>query len=92
MRGKKAPKRKIKPDLKYDSTLVTRFVNNLMWDGKKTIAFKIFYGALDMIKEQTENDPLEIFHAAIQNVMPVVEVRSRRIGKKEHAEDTIKTA
>ena len=80
MRGKRAPKRKVKPDLKYNSTLVTRFVNNLMWDGKKKLAFKIFYGALDIIREQTGKDPLEVFHAALQNAMPVVEVRSRRIG------------
>ena len=80
MRGKKAPKRKFKPDLKYNSTLVTRFVNNLMWDGKKKLAFRIFYGALDIVKEETGKDPLEVFLAALQNVMPVVEVRSRRIG------------
>ncbi len=80
MRGKKAPKREVKPDLKYNSTLVTRFVNNLMWDGKKTVALKIFYEALDKIKEESGKDPLEVFHAALQNAMPVVEVRSRRIG------------
>ncbi len=80
MRGKKAPKRKVTPDLKYNSTLVTRFVNNLMWDGKKALAFRIFYDALNIIGEKTDKEPLEVFHAALQNVMPVVEVRSRRIG------------
>ncbi len=80
MRGKKAPKRKVAPDLKYKSTLVTRFVNNLMWDGKKALAFRIFYKAFDIIEEKTGKNPMEIFEAAIQNVMPVVEVRSRRIG------------
>ena len=80
MRGKRAPKRYVAPDLKYNSVLVTKFVNNLMWDGKKQLAFRIFYDALDIVKEKTGNEPLEIFQAALNNVRPLLEVRSRRIG------------
>ncbi len=79
MRGKKAEKRKLSGDPIYGSRLVIRFINRVMKDGKKTIAQKIVYGALDDIKEQSK-DPLETFEAAIRNVSPKVEVRPRRVG------------
>ena len=83
MRKKQAKKRPLLPDPKFNDQLVTRFVNNLMWDGKKSIAFKIFYDAMDIIetrKEDDEKTALEIWKEALSNVMPHVEVRSRRIG------------
>ena len=83
MRKTKAKKRALLPDPKFDDQLVTRFVNNLMYDGKKSIAFKIFYDALDIVenkKGETEKTSLEIWKDALTNVMPHVEVRSRRIG------------
>ena len=83
MRKKQAKKRPILPDPKFNDQLVTRFVNNLMWDGKKSIAFKIFYDAIDIIEERKQDDEktsLEIWKEALSNVMPHVEVRSRRVG------------
>ena len=83
MRKTKAKKRPLLPDPKFDDQLVTRFVNNLMYDGKKSIAFKIFYDALDIVeskKGDNEKTSLEIWKDALTNVMPHVEVRSRRIG------------
>ena len=83
MRKTKAKKRPLLPDPKFDDQLVTRFVNNLMYDGKKSIAFKIFYDAMDIVeakKGENEKDSLEIWKDALTNVMPHVEVRSRRIG------------
>lgn len=80
MRGKPAPKRPIKPDLKYHSVAITRFINQIMTQGKKTIAQKIVYNTFDILKERTKKDPLDIFDKAIKNVTPVLEVRSRRIG------------
>ena len=83
MRKTKAKKRPLLPDPKFNDQLVTRFVNNLMFDGKKSIAFKIFYDALDVVeakKGETEKDSLEIWKDALTNVMPHVEVRSRRVG------------
>src|SRR5690606_41731524 len=83
MRKTKAKKRPLLPDPKFNDQLVTRFVNNLMLDGKKSIAFKIFYDALDIVeskKGETEKTSLEIWKEALTNVMPHVEVRSRRIG------------
>ena len=83
MRKTKAKKRPLLPDPKFNDQLVTRFVNNLMLDGKKSIAFKIFYDALDIVetkKGETEKTALEIWKDALTNVMPHVEVRSRRIG------------
>ncbi len=83
MRKTKAKKRPLLPDPKFNDQLVTRFVNNLMLDGKKSIAFKIFYDALDVVekrKGETEKTSLEIWKDALTNVMPHVEVRSRRIG------------
>ncbi|MBU4537336.1 MAG: 30S ribosomal protein S7 [Weeksellaceae bacterium] len=83
MRKTKAKKRPLLPDPKFNDQLVTRFVNNLMLDGKKSIAFKIFYDALDLVeskKGENEKTSLEIWKDALTNVMPHVEVRSRRIG------------
>ena len=83
MRKTKAKKRPLLPDPKFNDQLVTRFVNNLMLDGKKSIAFKIFYDAIDIVeskKGDNENEGLEIWKDALTNVMPHVEVRSRRIG------------
>ncbi len=83
MRKTKAKKRPLLPDPKFNDQLVTRFVNNLMLDGKKSIAFKIFYDALEIVegkKGENEKTALEIWKDALTNVMPHVEVRSRRIG------------
>ena len=83
MRKTKAKKRPLLPDPKFNDQLVTRFVNNLMFDGKKSIAFKIFYDAIDIVeskKGDNEKPALEIWKDALTNVMPHVEVRSRRIG------------
>ncbi len=84
MRKKKVLHRKsIEPDPKYNETIVTRFVNNLMWDGKKSLAYRIFYDALDIVGERMKKNelaPLEIWKKALENVTPMVEVRSRRIG------------
>ena len=80
MRKARAKKRPLLPDPRFNDTLVTRFVNNLMLDGKKSIAFNIFYDAIDIVSEKTENNGLEVWKEALNNVMPHVEVRSRRVG------------
>lgn len=80
MRKTRAKNRKPLPDPKYKDELLTKFVNNLMLDGKKSVAFGIIYGALDIIKSRTEEEPLEIFKTALNNAMPAVEVKSRRVG------------
>ena len=83
MRKRQAKKRPLLPDPKFNDHLVTRFVNNLMWDGKKSVAFKVFYDALDIVeakKQDAEKSSLEIWKDALTNVMPHVEVRSRRVG------------
>ncbi len=82
MRKAKAKKRILLPDPRFNDTLVTRFVNNLMLDGKKSTAFRIFYDAIDIIEEKSgdEENSLEIFKKALVNVTPHVEVRSRRVG------------
>ena len=83
MRKRKAKKRPLIPDPKFNDQLVSRFVNMLMLDGKKSIALKIFYDALDIIdekKQETEKSSLEIWKDGLSNVMPHVEVRSRRVG------------
>jgi small subunit ribosomal protein S7 len=74
------PKREVIPDPIYQSALVTRFINSLMQAGKKSIAERIFYGAMDMVQERTKEDPLKIFRKAVDNVKPVLEVKSRRVG------------
>jgi len=83
MRKTRAKKRVLLPDPRFNDQLATRFVNNLMWDGKKSVAFKIFYDALDIVeqrKDDEEKTSLEIWKDALSNVMPQVEVRSRRVG------------
>jgi len=79
-RKRVAVKRKIVPDPKYNSVLVAKFVNNLMKDGKKSTAQSLLYGAFDVIEEKTKKDPLGVFQSALENVRPVVEVKSRRVG------------
>lgn len=80
MRKKSPEKRYVLPDPRYEDIMVTKFVNNLMEDGKKSKAYTIFYGALDHISEKTGEDSLEMWRKALNNVMPSVEVRSRRVG------------
>ncbi|MCL1830063.1 MAG: 30S ribosomal protein S7 [Oscillospiraceae bacterium] len=74
------PKRDVLPDPLYGSKMVTRLVNNIMYDGKKGVAQKIVYSAFDIIKERTGNDPLEMFEKALDNIMPELEVKARRVG------------
>ena len=74
------PKREILPDPIYNSVLVTKLVNSIMLDGKKGVAQKVVYGAFDIIKEKTEKDPLDVFTAALENIMPSLEVKARRVG------------
>jgi len=81
MRKTRAKKRILLPDPKFNDPLVTRFVNNMMYDGKKSTAYAIFYDAIDMVSEKTERaDGIEVWKEALTNVMPHVEVRSRRVG------------
>jgi small subunit ribosomal protein S7 len=72
--------RDVLPDPLYNSKLVTRLINNIMYDGKKGVAEKIVYNAFDIIKEKTGKDPLEVFQGAMENIMPVLEVKARRVG------------
>lgn len=74
------PKREVLPDPLYNSVLVTKLVNSIMLDGKKGVAQKVVYGAFDIIKEKTDKDPLEVFTTAIENIMPSLEVKARRVG------------
>ena len=74
------PKRDVLPDPVYNSVLVTKLVNNIMYDGKKGVAQKIVYGAFDIIKEKTGKNPEEVFVAAMDNIMPVLEIKARRVG------------
>ena len=80
MRKTQAKKLPLAPDARYNDKMVTRFVNNLMWQGKKNTAFGIFYTALEKVAKQTNEDGYEIWKKALNNVSPAVEVRSRRIG------------
>jgi small subunit ribosomal protein S7 len=80
MRKAKPKKRIILPDPKFNDQLVSKFVNNLMLRGKKTLAFKVFYEAIDVVVERTKEDGVEVWKKALANVTPAVEVRSRRIG------------
>ncbi|HHS96007.1 MAG TPA: 30S ribosomal protein S7 [Phaeodactylibacter sp.] len=80
MRKRKPKVRIVKPDPRYGDTLVTQFVNNIMWEGKKSTAFKLFYDAMDIVKERTEDNEHEVWKKALNNVIPQVEVRSKRIG------------
>ncbi len=83
MRKRAAKKRPLLPDPRFNDQLVTRFVNMMMWDGKKSVAFKIFYDAMEVVEEKKQDDEksaLEVWKEALSNVMPHVEVRSRRVG------------
>ncbi len=83
MRKKQAKKRPLLPDPRFNDQLVTRFVNMMMWDGKKSVAFRVFYDAMDIVEEKKtdeEKTSLELWKDALSNVMPHVEVRSRRVG------------
>ncbi len=80
MRKSKPKKRILLPDPKFNDVLVARFVNNLMYSGKKNLAYKIFYDAMDMVSKKTNDEGLEVFKKGLANVTPAVEVRSRRIG------------
>ena len=74
------PKREVLPDPIYNSVLVTKLVNSIMLDGKKGVAQKVVYGAFDIIKEKTGQEPLDVFTAAMENIMPSLETKSRRVG------------
>ncbi|HQH27972.1 MAG TPA: 30S ribosomal protein S7 [Oligoflexia bacterium] len=79
-RKKRDYSRKVLPDAKFGDVLVSKFVNSMMWGGKKNVAEVAFYGALDNIKERYDKEGIEVFHQALDNVRPLVEVRSRRVG------------
>ena len=74
------PNREVLPDPVYHSVLVTKIVNSIMLDGKKGVAQKVVYGAFDIIKEKTDKEPLDVFTAALENIMPSLETKSRRVG------------
>ena len=74
------PKREVLPDPLYNSVLVTKLVNSIMLDGKKGVSQKVVYGAFDIVKEKTGKDPLEVFTTALENIMPSLEVKARRVG------------
>jgi small subunit ribosomal protein S7 len=81
MRRRRAPKRPVMPDPIYNSEVVTKFINKVMWDGKKTLAERIVYGAIERLNEKEEGKKgIDIFFQAIENVKPLLEVRSRRVG------------
>ena len=79
-RKNKSVNRPVMPDVKYNSVVITKFVSRMMLDGKKATSVRIIYNALDLLKAKTEKDPLEVFLKAIDNVKPMVEVKSRRVG------------
>lgn len=79
-RRHKAEKREIIPDAKFGDIVLTKFMNSIMKEGKKSAAERIVYGALDQMESKAKQNPVELFHAALQNVMPALEVRSRRVG------------
>ncbi len=81
MRKRKPKKRILQADPRFNDPVVTQFVNNMMWQGKKSTTFAIFYEAMDIIKEKTSENPHEIWQRALDTTMPAVEVRSRRIGR-----------
>ncbi len=79
-RRRAAQRREVLPDPKFGDTVLTRFMNCLMYSGKKSVAETTVYGALEHIEKRTKQDPIKVFHAALENVKPAVEVRSRRVG------------
>ncbi|EJF80982.1 30S ribosomal protein S7 [Bartonella doshiae] len=79
-RRRRAEKREINPDPKFNDLVITKFMNAIMFDGKKSVAERIVYGALDVVKSKVKSDPVALFHQALENVAPHIEVRSRRVG------------
>ena len=79
-RRHQADKRQVMPDAKYGNIIITKFVNSMMKDGKRSVAESIFYGALDDVQKRSGQDPVEVFEKALENIKPQVEVRSRRVG------------
>ena len=79
-RRHKAEKREVNPDPKFNDLVVSKFMNSIMKEGKKSVAERIVYGALDRMQSRAKSDPIQLFHSALENVMPAVEVRSRRVG------------
>lgn len=80
-RKKKTIDRKIQPDVRFNSVLVSKFINNMMWQGKKSVTMRSFYGAMDIVQEKMpKEDPLRVFEQAVNNVKPLLEVKSRRVG------------
>jgi len=79
-RKREVRKREILPDPKYRDVMIAKFINRIMREGKKSVAESIFYGALDLIKERTQSDPIKIFNQAMDHVKPMIEVRPRRVG------------
>ena len=79
-RRRRPESREILPDPLYGSTLAEKFVNSMMWDGKKAVSQQIFYDAMDKIKERSQDDPLKLFKKAVENCKPLVEVKTRRVG------------
>ncbi len=79
-RRREVAKREVLPDPKYNSRLVAKFINNIMRQGKKSVAERILYGAFEVIERRSKQDPLEVFHKAMEHVRPIIEVKSRRVG------------
>ena len=79
-RRHKAEKREVNPDPKFGDLIVSKFMNSIMKEGKKSVAENIVYGAMDRMQSRAKSDPIQLFHSALENVMPAVEVRSRRVG------------
>ncbi len=79
-RRRRAEPREIAPDPVYNSTLVEKFINSMMWDGKKATAQQIFYGAMDLLRDRSGDDPLKLFKKAVENCKPLLEVKTRRVG------------
>jgi len=80
MRRRRAEIREVNADPMFNSTLVEKFVNSMMWDGKKAVAQRLFYGAMEKIRDRTGDDPLKIFKKAVEGAKPVLEVKTRRVG------------
>ena len=80
MRRRRADVREVAADPVYNSTLAEKFMNSMMWDGQKAVSQRIFYGAMDKIRERANDDPLKIFKKAVENAKPVLEVKTRRVG------------
>ena len=79
-RRHRAERREVNPDPKYNDLIVSKFMNSIMKEGKKSVAENIVYGAMDRMQSRAKSDPIQLFHSALENVMPAVEVRSRRVG------------